>query len=73
MADYDSIQLPRWRARARRAGVRPNSGGDPHKALSLRSAGAPSQQKPKSVPPDSPLLAAAKPTQIICGPLKSHR
>ena len=31
MADHDSIQLPRWRARARTAGVRPNSGGDPLK------------------------------------------
>jgi hypothetical protein len=73
MADYDSIQLPRWRARARTAGVRPNPGGDPHEALSLRFARPPSQLEPESAPPDSPLLAAAKPTQAVSSPLKSHR
>jgi hypothetical protein len=72
MADYDSIHLPRWRGRARRAGVRSNPGRDPHDALSLRPAGPPSQPEPESAPPDSPLLAPAKPTQAIWGPLKSH-
>ena len=32
IADYDSIQLPRWRARARNAGVRLNPGGDRHES-----------------------------------------
>jgi hypothetical protein len=73
ITDYDSIHHPRWRARARSAGVRSNPGGGTHEVLSLRPAGPRSQQEPKSLPPDSPLLAAANPTHAIWDPLKSHR
>jgi hypothetical protein len=56
MSNYDSIHLPPWRARARRAGVRSNPGGDLRQSRSELPAGPAFPPEPESAPPDSPLL-----------------
>jgi hypothetical protein len=68
MANYDSIHLPPWRARARRTGVRSNPGGDPRQARSQMPAGP-------AFPPEfgvrTARFAAAGPSSLLQNPRRS--